>query len=153
MKYFCKTDSPIGALTLEADEEAVKAIRFGWHPEESGEERVTPLLEETKKQLEEYFQGIRKVFSVPLAPEGTEFQKKVWKALTEIPYGETRSYGELAETVGNPKASRAVGMANHRNPIPILIPCHRVIGKNGSLTGYAGGLDKKTVLLETERSK
>ena len=87
-----------------------------------------------------------------MAPEGTEFQKKVWKALTAIPYGETRSYGEIAKIVGNDKASRAVGMANHNNPIPILIPCHRVIGKSGKLTGYAGGLDKKTALLELERS-
>lgn len=119
---------------------------------ESQLESQSMILQETVRQLQEYFAGERTEFSIPLAPQGTEFQKKVWKALLRIPYGETRSYGEIAQMVGNSKASRAVGMANHNNPIPILIPCHRVIGKNGKLTGYAGGLEKKTALLELERS-
>ena len=103
------------------------------------------------KELEEYFQGKRKVFTVPCVPKGTDFQKRVWEALIQIPYGETRTYKEIAAAAGNPKASRAVGMANNRNPIPIIIPCHRVIGTNGSLTGYAGGLKVKEYLLKLER--
>lgn len=153
MIYYCRMESVIGTLTLQADEKNVKAIGFGGEPVKEAEERETPLLKEVKRQLEEYFKGERTVFDLPLDPDGTEFQKKVWNALVRIPYGETRCYGEIAEEVGNPKGSRAVGMANHNNPIPILIPCHRVIGKNGKLTGYAGGLDKKTALLELERSK
>lgn len=152
MKRCCRIHSLMGNLTLVADEEGLKEIRFGWEIKEGEKEENHPLLQSARKELEEYFQGKRKDFSVPLKPDGTVFQKKVWKALTEIPYGETRTYGEIAAAVGNEKASRAVGMANHCNPIPIIIPCHRVIGKNGKLTGYAGGLEKKTVLLELERS-
>lgn len=152
MKRCCKIHTMIGKLTLVADEESVKEIRFGWEIKEGEKEENHPLLQWTRRELEEYFQGKRKEFSVPLKPDGTEFQKKVWKALTEIPYGETRTYGEVAAAVGNDKASRAVGMANHCNPIPVIIPCHRVIGKNGKLTGYAGGLEKKTALLDVERS-
>ena len=99
----------------------------------------------------EYFDGKRKIFDLPLKPEGTEFQLKDWNALREIPYGETRSYKDIAIAIGNPKACRAVGTANHNNPISIIIPCHRVIGSDGSLTGYGGGLDKKTYLLELEQ--
>lgn len=152
MKRCCKIHTMIGKLTLVADEESVKEIRFGWEIKEGEKEENHPLLQWTRRELEEYFQGKRKEFSVPLKPDGTKFQKKVWKALTEIPYGETRTYGEVAAAVGNDKASRAVGMANHCNPIPVIIPCHRVIGKNGKLTGYAGGLEKKTALLDLERS-
>lgn len=152
MRYYCKIKSGIGILTLQADEEAIKEIAFGDKKVEGASEQETPLLERAQKELEEYFRGERSTFTVPIQPEGTEFQKKVWQALLEIPYGETRTYGEIAAAVGNPKASRAVGMANHNNPIPVIIPCHRVVGKNGSLTGYAGGLDKKTALLELERS-
>lgn len=101
-------------------------------------------------QIEEYFQGQRKEFQLPLDLSGTEFCRKVWKCLMDIPYGETRSYEDIAIAVGNPKAMRAVGMANHRNPIMIVIPCHRVIGKNGSLVGYAGGLEVKKKLLNRE---
>lgn len=104
------------------------------------------------KQLSEYFAGERRSFDVPLMPEGTEFQKKVWRALAEIPYGETRSYADIAAAVGSPKGSRAVGMANHVNPLPVIVPCHRVVGKSGKLVGYAGGLDMKTMLLELERN-
>ena len=103
------------------------------------------------KELEEYFQGKRKEFTVPCRPEGTDFQKRVWEALTRIPYGETRTYKEIAVEAGNPKASRAVGMANNKNPVPIIIPCHRVIGSDGKLTGYAGGLGVKEFLLNLER--
>jgi Cof subfamily protein (haloacid dehalogenase superfamily) len=110
----------------------------------------TPLLKEAGRQLEEYFTGTRKDFSLPLSPDGTEFQKKVWKVLQEIPYGDTWSYKHVAEAVGNPKACRAVGMANNKNPIAIFIPCHRVIGANGKLVGYGGGLDKKEILLNLE---
>lgn len=104
-----------------------------------------------QKQFTEYEKGIRKVFDLPLHIKGTEFQKKVWNALLEIPYGETRSYQEIAIQIGNPKAVRAVGGACNRNPIGIIVPCHRVVGKNGSLTGYAGGLDYKKLLLEKEK--
>ena len=103
------------------------------------------------KELEEYFKGKRKEFTVPCRPEGTDFQKRVWEALTRIPYGETRTYKEIAAEAGNPKASRAVGMANNKNPVPIIIPCHRVIGSDGKLTGYAGGLGVKEFLLNLER--
>lgn len=104
-----------------------------------------------QKQFTEYEKGIRKIFDLPLHIKGTEFQKKVWNALLEIPYGETRSYQEIAIQIGNPKAVRAVGGACNRNPIGIIVPCHRVVGKNGSLTGYAGGLDYKKLLLENEK--
>lgn len=112
-------------------------------PEEKEQQERTEVSDEAARQLEEYFQGKRKTFKLPLKLKGTEFQKLVWDALLTIPYGETRSYSEIACQIGRPKASRAVGMANHRNPVAIVVPCHRVIGKNGSLTGYAGGLDKK----------
>jgi len=113
-------------------------------------ECLTPLLQEAARQLTEYFAGTRKEFALPLSIQGTEFQLADWKALQTIPYGETRSYGQIATQIGNPKASRAVGMANHKNPISIIIPCHRVIGHNGKLVGYGGGLDKKEKLLRLE---
>ena len=108
----------------------------------------TPLLKQAIEEINEYLDGKRSSFDLPLALEGTEFQNKVWNALKEIPYGETRSYGEIAKVIGNEKASRAVGMANNKNPIAIIIPCHRVIGANGKLVGYAGGIDVKEKLLE-----
>lgn len=111
----------------------------------------TPLIRETKQQLDDYFDGKRKDFDLPLGPNGTEFQQKVWNALRNIPYGETRCYSEIAQIVGNAKASRAVGLANNRNPISIIIPCHRVIGKSGKLVGYGGGLEKKEILLNIEK--
>lgn len=138
--------TPIGPLTLEADENAVTAIRFS----AGGAQDASPLLDAAEAQLREYFAGARRTFDLPLAPHGTAFQQRVWAALRAIPYGETRTYGELAAAIGNPSASRAVGMANHRNPIPIIIPCHRVIGANGTLTGYAGGLEIKRRLLALE---
>lgn len=138
--------TPIGPLTLEADENAVTAIRFS----AGGAQDASPLLDAAEAQLREYFAGARRTFDLPLAPHGTAFQQRVWTALRAIPYGETRTYGELAAAINSPNASRAVGMANHRNPIPIIIPCHRVIGANGTLTGYAGGLEIKRRLLALE---
>ena len=141
-------ESPIGFLTLTGTNEALTSICFGT----SGYAfNPSPLLIKAVQELREYFDGKRREFDIPLAPEGTEFQKKVWRELQAIPYGETRSYGEIAKAVGSPRASRAVGMANNKNPIPILIPCHRVIGADGSLTGYAGGMEAKKLLLDLEK--
>ena len=112
---------------------------------------ASPLLQETVKQLGEYFRGERTAFTLPLCLEGTDFQQRAWAALQTIPYGETRSYGQLAAQLGNPKACRAVGGANNKNPVMILVPCHRVIGADGSLTGFAGGLEVKKYLLELEK--
>jgi methylated-DNA-[protein]-cysteine S-methyltransferase len=111
----------------------------------------TPLLKQAAQQLQSYLAGTREEFSLPLAPEGTVFMKQVWKNLCEIPYGKTVTYKDIAGKTGNPQAARAVGLANNRNPIPIFIPCHRVIGSNGSLTGYRGGLELKQRLLDLER--
>ena len=141
-------NAPIGAVTLCQDEGGLCALRFGGN---GGRMDETPLLLQAQRELEEYFAGRRSSFSVPLSMHGTPFQLRVWRALTEIPYGETLSYGALARRIGNPKACRAVGMANHVNPLPVFVPCHRVVGANGGLTGYAGGLDIKRFLLELER--
>ncbi|AEY67088.1 methylated-DNA--[protein]-cysteine S-methyltransferase [Clostridium sp. BNL1100] len=115
--------------------------------------KETELLIDAVKQLDEYLKGKRMAFDLPLAPKGTDFMKTVWNCLNTIPYGDTRSYKQIAEAAGNPKACRAVGMANNKNPIPIFIPCHRVVGTNGRLTGYRGGLEIKQKLLEIEKSK
>ena len=122
-------------------------------PESEYTKEETPVLAEAGKQLKEYLDGRRREFDLPLAPSGTEFMRRVWKALQEIPYGETRSYKEIASAAGNSKACRAVGMANNRNPIAIVIPCHRVIGASGDLIGYGGGLDKKSFLLDLEKNR
>ena len=142
-------DSPIGTLGLCARDGYLVRIVFGGTDET---EYTDPVLYAVRDELNEYFAGVRREFNVPMMPEGTEFQKKVWQALIEIPYGETRSYSEIAEKVGSPKAARAVGMANHVNPIPVIVPCHRVVGKSGKLVGYAGGLDMKTTLIELEKN-
>lgn len=113
---------------------------------------ASPLLGQAADQLREYFAGQRKTFDLPLAPQGTAFQKAVWKALLEIPYGQTCTYGDIARRIGNPRAARAVGMANHCNPLMIVVPCHRVVGSGGALTGYACGLDIKKFLLELEKA-
>ena len=145
---FVVIQSPVGALTLQASGDALTGIAFGrWM---AGQESRTPVLGQTARELEEYFAGERREFTVPLAPEGTEFQKKVWAALREIPYGETVSYGDIAARIGKPGAAIAVGQANSRNPIPIIIPCHRVIGANGKLVGYTGGMHIKEALLAVE---
>jgi methylated-DNA-[protein]-cysteine S-methyltransferase len=154
MKY-CYTDTPIGPLLLAGDEESIRLIGFSRNgkpqrPEAAWTQSSTGLLAEAVRQLREYFAGQRHDFDLPLALEGTDFQRKVWRKLQEIPYGETISYGELAKRVGNPKASRAVGSANGKNRIPIVIPCHRVIAGNGGLGGFGGGLTTKEKLLAIE---
>lgn len=144
-------DSPVGTICLEDDGEALSAFYF--EEESGGEDFVSDLLLKAKQELGEYFAGMRTSFDLPLHLEGTEFQRKVWDALAQIPYGETRSYSEIAEAVGHPGACRAVGGANHKNPLMILIPCHRVVGKNGDLVGFAGGVNVKKYLLEMEAAK
>lgn len=148
MNYYVY-ETCMGSLTIAEKENAIAYLSFG--EAAYGEKRESELLANAWKQLQEYFDGKRKAFDLPLLMEGTDFQKKVWTALLTIPYGEVRTYGQIAAQVGNPKAGRAVGMANHNNPIGIIVPCHRVIGANGKLTGYAGGLDKKEWLLELEK--
>lgn len=146
-------DTKVGKIRVEENGIAITKVQFIDKDIQDEIVNKTELLKETIKQLEEYFEGKRDFFDLPLEPKGTEFQKNVWKALIEIPYGETRSYGEIAKVIGNEKAARAVGMANNKNPIPIIIPCHRVIGANGKLVGYAGGLDIKEKLLELENKR
>ena len=155
--YYHIIESPICPILLAGDEEGIKHVLFL-----KGKRKIdTPadwiedkeFFTEAVRQLEAYFSGRRKSFSLKLAPEGTEFQKSVWKALCKIPYGETRTYKDIAESIGNPKAYRAVGTANNRNPIAIIVPCHRVIGVNGKLTGYASGLDVKEYLLKLEEKE
>ena len=157
MKYYTHCDSPVGTLLLMAGDKALTGIHFpgGRQPEiEAGwrERPDHPVLRAATRQLEEYFAGRRRTFDLPLAPEGTPFQRDVWKALRAIPYGETQSYGDIARRIGRPKAVRAVGAANGANPISIVVPCHRVIGADGSLTGYGGGLPRKKKLLALERA-
>jgi methylated-DNA-[protein]-cysteine S-methyltransferase len=150
--------SPVGKLKLVASDKGLVAIL--WENEKSGRVPLSelqkndrhPILLKTEQQLNEYFAGQRKQFSIALDMRGTRFQKNVWDALLAIPFGETRSYGQLAKQLGNPKASRAVGAANGRNPLSIIVPCHRVIGSSGKLTGFAGGLETKAHLLSLEKS-
>jgi methylated-DNA-[protein]-cysteine S-methyltransferase len=152
-------ESPIGRLKLVASEEGLAAIL--WDNDRPHRVRLNieredgahPVLVETARQLEEYFSGRRKTFALTLDPAGTPFQRKVWDALRTIPFGETRSYGQIARQIGNPSAVRAVGAANGRNPVSIVTPCHRVIGSTGKLTGFAGGLDVKARLLALEGAK
>jgi methylated-DNA-[protein]-cysteine S-methyltransferase len=149
-------DSPVGVLSLVATDHALVALvwRVEGHSRAGFENAVEkprhPLLRETARQLREYFAGARRKFELPLEFRGTEFQRRVWAALLEIPYGQTRTYGQIAEAIGNSSAVRAVGAANGRNPISIIAPCHRVIGMNGDLTGFGGGLDAKAHLLSLE---
>jgi len=157
MTSYTQIDSPVGPLLFVGDEAGLRQILFvkGRHaakPDPDWQEDAKPF-KETIAQLRAYFAGEREAFNLTLAPEGTEFQQQVWKRLCEIPYGETTSYGEIARRIGNPQASRAVGLANGSNPIPIVIPCHRVIGSNGKLTGYGGGLAIKEKLLALERKQ
>ena len=152
---YTEIDSPVGKLLLAGNEASLHVLWF-----QSGERAITPdaawrndeaPLRQAIDELREYFAGQRHEFSIAVQPDGTAFQKAVWSELQRIPYGETISYGELAERLGNPKASRAVGLANGANPISIVVPCHRVIGANGKLTGYGGGLSVKEKLLALER--
>ena len=153
---FMEMASPVGLLKLVAHDTALVAVL--WENEdpkrvrlaELVEDKKHPILLETQKQLNEYFSGQRQVFDLPLDFEGTEFQQKVWQALLTIPFGETRSYKQIAEQLGNVKAVRAVGAANGKNPISIIAPCHRVVGANGKLVGFAGGLENKDILLKLE---
>lgn len=151
--YYCTYQSPLGEIALTANDEGLSALAF-----QTGKSPITfaGLSQNAEKfsqvieQLNEYFSGERKSFNLPLAPKGTNFQKQVWQALTQIPCGETKSYGWIAKSINNEKAVRAVGTANGANPIALIVPCHRVIGSNGKLTGYAGGLALKAKLLMHE---
>ena len=161
MRSHTVIDSAVGPLTLVAQDGAIVGLymdlqrhrpdesQFG-EPDRRG--RQAEPFQTAADQLDAYFAGRRTTFTISLAPQGTAFQKQVWAALQEIPYGETESYGQLAERIGSPGAARAVGLANGKNPIGIVIPCHRVVGSNGNLTGYGGGLDRKKQLLDLERA-
>lgn len=153
-RFFEIYHSPLGELLLVANDDSLLEIRF---PEATRKEKLpqqctkgSTLCARAAAQLEAYFAGDLQTFDLPLSPQGTPFQQRVWKALLDIPYGKTISYGELAHRIDRPTASRAVGAANGQNPLPIVLPCHRVIGSNGSLTGYGGGLHRKETLLELE---
>lgn len=153
--YYSIMDSPVGRLTLAGTRDTLHVIRFAAGAKAGGAnadwERYDEPFRRAKRELGEYFDGRRRHFDLPFEPHGTAFQCAVLDALVEIPYGETRSYKEIAEALGKPKAVRAVGGANGSNPIPIIIPCHRVIGSDGTLTGFGGGLDTKRFLLDLER--
>lgn len=151
---FCFFETPLGLIRIAEDQDGITSLRFADNQTETVPESTNSLyLADAKAQILEYFSRKRKSFDIPLSITGSEFQQKVWGALREIPYGETRSYQQIAEAIGNRKAVRAVGMANNRNPIVIIIPCHRVIGKDGKLVGYAGGIDRKQFLLEMETTE
>jgi len=147
-------NAPIGKLTIASDGEHITHIFFdGEEPSNGSESCCSPVLEAAEEQLNEYFAGGRKAFDLPLKPSGGAFHKKVWEIMLEkVPYGSTISYSALASMAGNPKAARAVGMANNRNPIPIIIPCHRVVGKSGNMTGFRPGIDIKEKLLTLEET-
>lgn len=155
MKHYCYYDGPLGRMLLVGMDGVVEELFFpnsterlnipeDWQDNAAG-------FKEALRQLREYFAGARREFDLAIAPRGTPFQERVWRELRKIPFGETASYGAIAERIGNPRACRAVGMANSKNPIPIIIPCHRIIGKDGSLTGFGGGLTVKQQLLDLER--
>ena len=154
--FYKEMKSPVGKLKLVASSKALVAVL--WERERPNRVKLDtmnldpqhPILLETERQLSEYFEGKRIQFDLPIQPEGTEFQKKVWHALREIPFGKTRSYLDLARAVGAPYAARAVGAANGKNPLSIVVPCHRVVGADGALTGFAGGLETKAALLDLE---
>ena len=146
--FFYETD--LGIIGITYNNNAITEVFYS-KSKINDHLKETPLIRECFNQLKEYFQGTRREFTIPIEAEGSEFQKKVWKALLDIPYGQTRTYKEIAIAIGNEKACRAVGMANNRNPISIIIPCHRVIGANGKLVGYGGGLDIKEKLLNIEK--
>ena len=141
--------TPLGRITIASNGTAITRVLFG-EQEAPGKLSPSALTNEAATQIQQYLAGKRRTFDLPLAPEGTAFQQSVWKALREIPYGQTWTYRQLAEAVGNPKAYRAVGGANNRNPLPIIVPCHRVIGADGSLVGYASGTHIKRFLLDLE---
>lgn len=147
-------DSPVGAITLVTEGDALVAVYLAGQKYEAEAElggRDDSVAEAAASQLAEYFDGTRTRFELELAPRGTEFQRRVWTALTEIPYGQTETYGHLAERIGSPRGTRAVGAATGRNPLSIVVPCHRLVGADGQLTGYAGGLERKRWLLDFEQ--
>jgi methylated-DNA-[protein]-cysteine S-methyltransferase len=153
--YWTMIDSPLGPLLLTADERGISGVIMDADIDEqielsAGWVEDPTRFEEARRQLAEYFAGQRTEFDLPLCPTGTAFQREVWAALQTIPYGQVRSYGEIAAQIGRPGASRAVGLANGRNPIAVIVPCHRVIGASGALTGYGGGLRRKRLLLDLE---
>jgi methylated-DNA-[protein]-cysteine S-methyltransferase len=160
MNIFCYVDSPIGRLMLTSDGTALTGLYMNLYRNKPSklpglgddwiQNATIDPLPAAARQLKEYFAGKRREFDLPLRMQGTEFQQRVWRELTKIPFGETRSYGQLAKRLNNPNGSRAVGLANGRNPIAIIVPCHRVIGADGSLTGFGGGLDRKEWLLTHE---
>ena len=154
MEHSVTLRTPVGPMRLTATGEAITGLHFVGEDAEVGPldgcEAPTPLLRQAVQELQAYFAGERRTFDLPLAPAGTPFQRAVWAALREIPYGETRTYGQIAARIGRPKACRAVGMANNRNPIAIIVPCHRVVGASGALVGYAAGLSVKEKLLRLE---
>ena len=147
---YMEYDAPVGKLFLAADDSGLKALGFG---DAAGETGWSPALEQVTCWLDDYFRGIVRTVDIPLKPEGTVFQQKVWKMLLEIPYGQTVSYGDLARKLGNNMSAQAVGQAVGKNPIAILIPCHRVVGARGQLTGYAWGIEKKKWLLNLEAGR
>ena len=149
--YTYNTD--FGSIVIESDGSAITGLKTNSNAKHDGINKPDKLTDSAAKELDEFFTGKRKVFDLPLNPHGTDFQRSVWKALQDIPYGETRSYKQIAEAIGNPKACRAVGLANNKNPIWVIIPCHRVIGANGALTGYGGGFEMKQRLLELEKQQ
>lgn len=150
-KAYYKYKFPIGEMYIACDKQGITLINITPKISLDGIESRNELLDEAAKQLNEYFKGQRKIFDLPLNPQGTGFQKQVWQALCKVPYGETRSYKDIAEMINNPKACRAVGMANNKNPIAIVVPCHRIVGANGKLIGYANGLEIKKYLLNLEK--
>ena len=160
MTVHLTTDSPVGPLRLVSDGELLTGVFFAEHrhaPDDLGgqvdEAQAPPVLRETVRQLREYFAGERTDFDLPTGAPGTDFQQRVWARLRDIPYGRTWSYGELAQALGRPGAARAVGLANGRNPLSIVVPCHRVVGADGAITGYGGGVERKQRLLDLERSR
>jgi methylated-DNA-[protein]-cysteine S-methyltransferase len=154
MNVYTHFDSPLGQITLQANEQGLLGTWFPictTQPKNLGiEVNAHPILEKAIMQLEQYFNGTLQTFDVPISAKGTPFQQQVWAVLTTIPFGQTWSYQDIANAINNPKAVRAVGLANGKNPISVIVPCHRVIGKNGKLTGYAGGIDCKKALLKHE---
>ena len=159
MRYFDTFQSPQGGMLLLANDEGVSGVFFDrqkYHPEKQVDWKENPehkLLRQAKRELAEYFAGKRTRFDVALAPDGTPFQRSVWKAISTVRFGETISYGELARRAGHSGSARAAGAATGRNPIGIIVPCHRIMGANGSLTGYAGGLERKRALIALERAR
>ena len=147
---FYQVSTPLGPMALASEGDFISRLYLPGRPTPRLSSHSTPLLLEGERQLLEYLGGQRKTFDLPLNPQGTPFQMRVWRALEAIPWGETRTYRDIAQAVNCPRGFRAVGMANHHNPIPIFIPCHRVVGSDGSLTGYAGGLELKQALLALE---